>query len=126
MDEVLGALRRIEKELDEQKKAITERKKLTEKMKNLEHGKTRRRSKKNWKIKNKGCSCWKDKQGKEIEFGIEENEKSYTNLVNNIIAFTEKYLSKKLNCNDIQETRRIGKKSEKPRPITVTFATLQT
>lgn len=59
-----------------------------------------------------------------VFFGIEESEKSYFDLETNIITFINKYFSLNLNCSDIQEARRIGRKSEKPRPITITLTTL--
>ncbi|XP_045451531.1 uncharacterized protein LOC123660513 [Melitaea cinxia] len=59
-----------------------------------------------------------------IFFGIEENETSYHNLENNILQFIREKLSLKLDCRDIQEIKRVGKKGEKPRPVIVTFSTL--
>ncbi|KOB66263.1 Endonuclease-reverse transcriptase, partial [Operophtera brumata] len=45
----------------------------------------------------------------------EDNETSYSNLESGIIL---KYLSIKLDCRDIQAVRRLGKKGERPRPVT--------
>ncbi|GBP32819.1 Retrovirus-related Pol polyprotein from type-1 retrotransposable element R2 [Eumeta japonica] len=59
-----------------------------------------------------------------VFFGIEENERSYSHLENNLIDFLEKYFSLNINCHDLEAARRIGKKTDKPRPIAVTFATL--
>lgn len=59
-----------------------------------------------------------------IFFGIEEGETSYHNLENNILQFISEKLSLKFDCRDIQEIKRVGKKSDKPRPIIVTFSTL--
>lgn len=59
-----------------------------------------------------------------IFFGIEEGESSYHNLENNILKFINEKFSLKFNSRDIQEVKRVGKKGDKPRPIIVTFATL--
>lgn len=59
-----------------------------------------------------------------VFFGIEENENSYAELEKMIIIFVENYFSIKLDIRDIQVAKRLGKKTEKPRPICVTFLTL--
>lgn len=61
-----------------------------------------------------------------VIFGLPEAEKSYAELEKNILCFLNQYFSVGLELGDIQETRRIGKKGEKTRPITVTFCTLGT
>lgn len=59
-----------------------------------------------------------------VIFGLPEAEASYAELEKNILCFINQYFSVGLELRDIQETRRIGRKREKPRPITVTFSTL--
>lgn len=61
-----------------------------------------------------------------VFFGIEETETSYASLEKIIINWVEQYFSIKLTYSDIQEVKRIGKKSERPRPIVVIFSTLGT
>lgn len=57
-------------------------------------------------------------------FGIEEQEHLYSDLENIVIDFISKHLSIHLSQNDIQELRRIGRKSDNPRPIILTLTTL--
>lgn len=70
-----------------------------------------------------------EKQSKQrniVIFGLPETEASYANLEKNVLSFINEYFSLGIDRRDIQETRRIGKKGERPRPITVTFASLGT
>lgn len=70
-----------------------------------------------------------EKQSKQrniVIFGLMETETSYANLEKNVLSFINQYFSAGLDRRDIQETRRIGKKGERPRPISVTFTTLGT
>lgn len=70
-----------------------------------------------------------EKQSKQrniVIFGLAETETSYVNLEQNVLCFINQHFSMGLDRRDIQETRRIGKKGERPRPITVTFTTLGT
>lgn len=58
-----------------------------------------------------------------IFFGIEEGEKSYQELENKILDIIKQI---KISCerNEIESAKRLGKRGEKPRPITVTFTTM--
>ncbi|XP_061729219.1 uncharacterized protein LOC133534148 [Cydia pomonella] len=137
MEEVMSALRKLQQDMDQQKITIERNgEKVTEQItENIN------------KTLDTKFRIWEDSQEKLLQkiekqeqrlhtlekqvrqrnlvfFGIEENEKSYSQLETNIIDFINNFLSIKLNNIDIQEARRIGKKSENPRPITVTFTTL--
>lgn len=59
-----------------------------------------------------------------VFFGIDEDENSYLHMEEKIITFIHKYLKVNIDNRDIEAIRRIGKKSEKPRPVVVTFVTL--
>ncbi|XP_046978628.1 uncharacterized protein LOC124544209 [Vanessa cardui] len=97
MEEVMIMLRKIQNELNEQKATIVQSaEKVTE----------------------------QSKQRNIVIFGLAETEKSYLDLENHILSFIKQYLSVNLERRDIQETRRIGKKGGKPRPITITFTSL--
>lgn len=137
MEEILAALHKIQRDIDEQKSAITKTGKdvtesvtkninkiLDEKFKSLEQNQEELKE----KIENQEQRLhYLEKQARQrniVFFGIAESEKSYSNLEQIVTAFIDRYFSIQLTCNEIQEARRIGKKSEKPRPITVTFTTL--
>ncbi|XP_063538684.1 uncharacterized protein LOC134747936 [Cydia strobilella] len=137
MDDILKELKKIQKELNEQKITIQESgKSVTDQVtKNI-----------NELLEEKFC-VWEQKHEKLKEivenqekriyflekqarnrnvvfFGIEETESSYDTLEKNTIRWIEQYLTIKLNYSDIQEAKRLGKKGEKPRPLVVTFSTL--
>lgn len=61
-----------------------------------------------------------------VFFGIEEHNSiySYSDLETEIINFTSKYLGIKLDRKEIQEIRKIGKNTKKPRPIVMTLTTV--
>ncbi|GBP61124.1 hypothetical protein EVAR_46775_1 [Eumeta japonica] len=137
MEEVMAALRKIQNDLDEQKTTIiknadeiTEKvtrninKILDQKLKTLE----KNQEKYDKKIENQEQRLNQlERQARQrnvVFFGIEENERSYSHLENSLIDFLEKYFSLNINCHDLEAARRIGKKTDKPRPIAVTFATL--
>ncbi|XP_047991457.1 uncharacterized protein LOC125230363 [Leguminivora glycinivorella] len=61
-----------------------------------------------------------------VFFGIEDNENSYEELETKIICFLKQYFALELSYSDIQSIRRVGKRTEKIRPIIVTFTTLHT
>lgn len=137
MDEILNALRNIQKELDEQKIAIqvsgdnvTDR--VTQNInKILENKFTLWEEKHNIleeKIENQEKRLYYlEKQARQkniVFFGLEEKETSYNGLEKTIIEWIDINLSIKLGDRDIQQVRRIGKKGVKPRPITATFLTL--
>ncbi|GBP17409.1 hypothetical protein EVAR_8769_1 [Eumeta japonica] len=138
MEEVMAALRKIQNDLDEQKTTITKNadeitekvtrninKILDQKLKTLE----KNQEKLDKKIENQEQRLNQlERQARQrnvVFFGIEENERSYSHLENNLIDFLEKYFSLNINCHDLEAARRIGKKTDKPRPIAVTFATLE-
>ncbi|CAG4981645.1 unnamed protein product [Parnassius apollo] len=58
-----------------------------------------------------------------VFFGIEEGEKSYHELENKILSFINK-INIPCERNEIESAKRLGKKREIPRPITVTFTTV--
>ncbi|XP_045770456.1 uncharacterized protein LOC123870983 [Maniola jurtina] len=59
-----------------------------------------------------------------IFFGVEEGEKSYKELENKIINIVKTEIKVDCNSNEIEITRRMGKKAEnKIRPIVATFTT---
>lgn len=137
MEEVMDALRSIQKELDEQRKLINKsceevtenvtlniNKILNEKLKILEekHENLKER------VENQEQRIFfLEKQSRQrnlVFFGLEEREESYSDIENNIIGFVHKYLPTKIECRDLQAIRRIGKKTDKPRPIVITFTTL--
>lgn len=137
MEQVMAALLSIQKELDEQKKLIhkkgeevTEKvtlninKILEEKLKNLEEKHENLKS----RVENQEQRLYymerQSRQRNLVFFGLEEHEKSYSNLENIIVDFVHKYFSIQIDHRDLQAIRRIGKKTEKPRPIVITFTTL--
>lgn len=137
MDEIMNALKTIQKELDDQRteirksgEKVTEQvtqninKILDERFAILEgkHEKLKE------KIENQEKRIYfLEKQARQrniVFFGLEEKEKSYDNLQDTIINFINERFTTKLESRDIQEIKRIGKPGERPRPIIVTFATL--
>lgn len=137
MEEIMKALQNIQKELNAQKieiqksgEKVTEQvtlniiNKLEEKFSILEE--KHQTLKENVEQQEKRIQ-FMEKQARQrniIFFGIEESETSYHNLENNILQFISERLLLKLDCRDIQEIKRVGKKGDKPRPIIVTFSTL--
>lgn len=139
MDEVLKALEAIKNDLENQRQEIREMgnnvtEKVTQNICRMFEGKFLALEKNHENLKEIVENQEKrihaiERQARKnnlVFFGIEENEKSYDNLERNFIKWMEHYLSIKINYNDIQEIKRIGKKSEKLRPIVVTFTTLGT
>lgn len=57
-------------------------------------------------------------------FGVDENEKYYWELEEKVIDIINKKLNINCDSNNIESTRRLGKKSEKVRPIVVTLTTM--
>ncbi|XP_045487130.1 uncharacterized protein LOC123690462 [Pieris rapae] len=137
MEEIMKALENIQKELNAQKIEIQKNgERVTEQ---ITHNITNKLEEKftilegkhqilNEKVEQQEKRIqFMEKQARQrniIFFGIEEDETSYHSLENNILHFINEKLSLKLNCRDIQETKRLGKKGDKPRPIKVTFSTL--
>lgn len=137
MEEVMSALRNIQKELDEQKitiqqsgEQVTEQvtknvnKILEEKFSALEEKYDNLKI----KVENQEKRLYVlEKQARQrniVFFGIEETETSYPHMESNLIKFIKKYFGLDLDRRDIQEIKRIGRKGDRPRPIKVTFSTL--
>lgn len=137
MEEVLNALKKIQKELDEQRETIRESAKnvteqvtnninniFQEKICNLEENQEKLKQ----IVENQEKRIYYiEKQVRQrniVFFGIEERETSYENLENNIIKWIKEHFSIELLYSDIQEVKRIGKRGDRPRPIIVTFSTL--
>lgn len=59
-----------------------------------------------------------------VLFGLEEEENSYHELEEKIIKIITTYLEVECNFNNIEATRRLGKKGEKVRPVVVTLNTM--
>lgn len=137
MEEVMKALTKIQKELDDQKKMIRQNgreitDKVTQNVNSMLEEKFILWEENHNKLKEKVENQEKrfyfiDKQLRQrniVFFGIEEKESSYGNMENNFIEWLRKYFSIKIDHRDIQEVKRIGRKGEKPRPLVVTFTTL--
>ncbi|CAG4934852.1 unnamed protein product [Colias eurytheme] len=137
MEEVMNMLRKIQSELDEQKTTILKSgervtDQVTQNINGLLEEKFAILEGKYENLKEKLENQEKrlyflEKQARQrniVFFGLEETETSYLNLESNLIKFLNKYFSLEVDNRDIQEARRIGKKGDKPRPITVTFSTL--
>ncbi|XP_022814553.1 uncharacterized protein LOC111348241 [Spodoptera litura] len=139
MEEIIIELRKIRKDLDEQRNTIEKSvDKITEQVtinvNNIleEKFKLLNENYENLKEKNENQEkrlYFLEKQAREtniVFFGIKETETSYAHLESNIINFIKEHFSQELDRRDIQAVKRIGKKGEKPRPIIVTFSTLGT
>lgn len=139
MEEVMNMLKIIQNELNEQKATIVQsaekvteqvtqniKSTLDEKFKSIDEKYENLKEKLETQEKRLYILEKQSKQRNIVIFGLEESEKLYTDLEKNIQSFINKYFSVGLELRDIQETRRIGKKGEKPRPISVTFTTLGT
>lgn len=132
-------LRKIRRDLDEQKTAIEKSgekvtEKVTQNINSILEDKFKLFNEKYEDLKEKCENQEKrlyflEKQTRKnniVFFGIKEIETSYFNLEILILNFIKEHFSQELDRRDIQEVRRIGKKGERPRPITVTFCTLGT
>lgn len=138
MEEVMSVLAKIQTELNDQKIAIRESgenvtkrvtenvhrildeklKILEEKYENIEH-----------RLENQETRLYyMEKQARErnlIFFGIPENQNSYIDLENELTGFIHHHFNITIESIDIQSVKRLGKKTDKPRPIVVTFTTLR-
>lgn len=139
MEELMNMLKKIQSELDEQKNTIIKNGEMvTEQVtRNINNNLDQKFAILEGKyeiLKDKLENQEKrlyfiEKQSRQrniVFFGIQETETNYINLENNVINFINKHFSLELDKRDIQEARRIGKKGDKARPITVTFSTLGT
>lgn len=139
MDEVLAALDRIQREMNEQKimiqkSAETVTENVTENINRIMDEKFKiweeRHENLKQRVDNQELRLYHlEKQARQrnlVFFGLEEDEKSYLDMEKKIISFIQKYLSVKIDARDLQAIRRIGKKADNPRPVAVTFTTLGT
>lgn len=139
MEEILNELRKIRKDLDKQRNTIEKSSEkitaqVTQNLNNIleEKFKLLDENYKNLKeefVNQEKRLYFLEKEARKnniIFFGIKETETSYSHLENNMINFIEEHFSQEIDRRDLQEMKRIGKKGEKPRPITVTFTTLGT
>lgn len=139
MEEVMNMLQKIQSELNEQKMTIVQSAenvtqqvthninlKLEEKFKIMEEKYNNLEEKLENQEKRLYLLEKQSRQRNIVIFGLAETETSYENSEENIKSFIKRYFSIELESSEIQEIRRIGKKGEKTRPITVTFTTLGT
>ncbi|CAH2102788.1 unnamed protein product [Euphydryas editha] len=139
MEEVMNMLKKIQKDLNEQKTTISQSaNKITEQVtQNINHILEEkfkaidvRYENLKEKLENQEKRLYfLEKQSRQrniVIFGLAETETSYANLEKTVLKFIHQYFSIVLENRDIQEIRRLGKKGEKPRPITVTFTSLGT
>lgn len=137
MEEVMAALRSIKNELDEQKKLINRNgeevtEKVTTNINNIleEKFKILEEKHENLKLRVENQEqriYYLEKQARQrnlVFFGLQEEEKFYSNLEKIITDFINKHFPIKIDYRDLEAIRRIGKKTDKPRPVVVTFATL--
>lgn len=139
MEEILITLRKIQNDMEEQKNMISKSaeeitEKITENVNQIMDEKLQ-----TWDTKLQKLKENIDQQGKQLYyiekearqrnlvfFGLEEVEKSYSDLEKIMVNFINKHFTLKIDSKDLQAIRRIGKKSDKPRPVTITFTTLGT
>lgn len=141
MEEIMDILKKIQNELNEQKATILQSAdkvteqvtqninyKLEEKFKVLDDKYENLKEKLEHQEKRLHFLEKQSRQRNIVIFGLAEVETdtSYANLEKTVLSFINQYFSLRLECRDLQETRRIGKKGEHPRPITVTFTSLGT
>ncbi|CAH2207797.1 jg21272 [Pararge aegeria aegeria] len=137
MEEVLATLRLIQKELEEQKTFINKKgeevtENVTININNILEEKFAVIEEKHENLKKRVENqeqriYFLEKQARQrnlVFFGLHEDENSYSSMETKIIKFVHEYFTIKLDYIDLVAIRRIGKKSDKPRPIVVTFATL--
>lgn len=136
MEEVMNALKNIQKEIDEQKNTILRNgekvtEQVTQNINCILEEKFKLLDEKYDSLKEKIENQEKrlyfiEKQMRKnniVFFGLEETEISYSNLEDIMINFIKEHFSMDLDKRDIQEIKRIGKKGERSRPIVVTFLT---
>ncbi|KPJ18566.1 hypothetical protein RR48_07290 [Papilio machaon] len=139
MEEILTTLRLIQKDLENQKIAIKENgievtKTVTENMnlildEKLNHIEQKYKNLEDQLEKQEKRINILEKQARNrniVFFGIEKQNSfnSYLDLETEIINLISRYLGIKLDRKEIQEIRKIGKNTEKPRPIVVTLTTV--
>lgn len=137
MEEVMMTLRSIQKELSEQKILISKNgedvtEKVTANISKIFEEKITILEEKHENLKlrvenQEQRLYYLEKQARQrnlVFFGLQEDEKSYSNLENKIIDFVHKYFPVKIDYRDLESVRRKGKKTDKPRPVVVTFVTL--
>lgn len=137
MEEIMNALKNIQKELDDQKIAIRKSgedvaKNVTENINKILEARFFKWEENHEILKEKVENQEKrifflEKHARErnlVFFGIVDKEESYDDLQTNIIHFINDRFNTTLDVRDIQEVKRIGKRGDRPRPIITTFATL--
>lgn len=137
MDEIMKALKNIQLELDDQRKAIQESGKnvteqVTKNINKILEEKFFALEEKHEKLKEIVDNQEKriyflEKQARQrniVFFGIEELESSYDTLEKNMLKWLEQHFSIKLSYTDLQEVKRLGKKGDKPSPVVVAFLNL--
>ena len=137
MEDIMNALLKIQKELNEQKLEIRKSGENVTEQITLNLNKILEEKFATWEEKYQTLNARVENQEKRIQFmerqarqrnivffGIEENETSYVNLENNLIKFISDHLSIKLENRDLEAIKRVGKKGDKTRPLIATFSTL--
>lgn len=61
-----------------------------------------------------------------VFFGVSEHEKSYFDLLNTMIRIIDQKIGIPIQPLEIQSVKRLGKKSSKPRPVSLVLTTLGT
>nr|BDU78962.1 hypothetical protein 1 [Bombyx mori] len=137
MDEIMKALKVIQLELDDHKKAIRESgenvtQQVTQNINKILEEKFFALEEKHEKLKEivdnqEKRISFLEKQARQrniVFFGIEELESSYDILGKNMLKWLEQHFSVKLTYSDLQEVKRLGKKNDRPRPVVVSFLNL--
>ncbi|KAF9408991.1 hypothetical protein HW555_011510 [Spodoptera exigua] len=137
MEEIMKALKKIQQELDDQKRTIQESGKsvteqVTQNINKILEEKFFALEEKHEKLKEivenqEKRIYFLEKEARQrniVFFGIEELETSYDTLEKNILNWLEQHFSMKLSCSDLQVVKRLGKKGDRPRPVVVTFLNL--
>ncbi|XP_053596132.1 retrovirus-related Pol polyprotein from transposon 412 [Microplitis demolitor] len=139
MEEIMQELRKIRRDLDDQKTAIEKSgekvtEKVTQNINCILEDKLKIFNEKYEHLK-ENCENQEkrlyslEKQARKnniVFFGIKDTETSYYHLESLIVNFIKEHFSLELDRRDIQGVRRIGRKGKRPRPIIVTFCTLGT
>lgn len=133
-EQIMKTLKNIQKELENQKitiqqtgESVTERiqKSLDEKFCLLEEKYENLKE----RVENQEQRLYfLEKHARErhlVFFGIEDHDKSYFQLENTFLQFIRQHFTVTLDSRDIESLKRIGKKSEKSRPIVASFTTLR-
>lgn len=139
MEEIMKTLQKIQNDMEEQKKMISNSaEKITDEItknineimdKKLQVWDTKLQKLEEKAVNQEKQLYYLEKEARQrnlVFFGVEEAEQSYLELEKNMTNFINKYFTTKINCKDLQAIRRIGKRTDRPRPVTITFTTLGT